>query len=96
MTSTSAVTLSVSIRDLQYLVTAHAAMRSLVMALAYDTVPEGTVQNNIDALLELHETHYSGDESNALMQRLRALLPLDSPVCVVQGFPLASASTLVQ
>lgn len=94
MTQTSNLTLTD--REVQYLVAAHAVARAIVGAeVGY--VSEAFMQTNVDALLLLHAgEHFTPDESNRLMDRLRAMLPPDSAVMVVGGFPVTSSSTLVQ
>lgn len=90
------ITLMLTERDVQYLVAAHAVARAIVGAeVGY--VSEAFMQTNVDALLLLHAgEHFSPDESNKLMDQLRAFLPTDGPIMIVSGFPVASSNTLVQ
>lgn len=91
---TSSLTLTE--RDVQYLVAAHAVARAVIGSCT-GYASDDFVETNVEALLILHANEYfSADESNALMARLRTMLPLDGPVMVVDGFPMASSSTLVQ
>jgi cyclopropane fatty-acyl-phospholipid synthase-like methyltransferase len=94
MTQPSNLTLTE--REVQYLVAAHAVARAIVGAeVGY--VSEAFTQTNVDALLLLHaDEHFTPEESNALMDRLRDMLPPNGPVMVISGFPIASSSTLVQ
>lgn len=94
MTQPSSLTLTT--RDIQYLVAAHAVARAAIGTVA-GYASDSFLEANVEALVHLHaDDHFSAQESNALMDRLRALLPLDGPVVVMDGFPLQSSNTLVQ
>ena len=94
MTQPSNLTLTE--RDVQYLVAAHAVARAIVGAeVGYAS--EDFLRTNVDSLLLLHANeHFSPDESNALMDRLRAMLPLNGPVMVIDSFLMQSSSTHTQ
>ena len=94
MTQPSNLTLTE--REVQYLVAAHAVARAII-GVEVGYISEGFLQTNIDSLFLLHaDEHFTPDESNALMDRLRGMLPLNGPVMVVDNLWMDSSSTLVQ
>lgn len=90
------ITLTLAARDVAYLVAAHAVARAII-GLQAGYASDNFASVNIEGLLMLHaDDHYTAQESNTLMDRLRALLPLDTPITVIDGFPMTSSSTFVQ
>ncbi len=70
------VTLALTARDAQWV----AAVLSVCGSLLSERASDGEVADNLNALQDLLDDHYSGDEANTLMHRARALLPLDTPL----------------
>lgn len=88
-------TLSVSTRDAQFL----AALTALGSVVLNPASTADMLEHNLTAFAVLFCVHYSGDEANALKQRIVALLPEDGPLIlqpvIVPLIPVSS-TTLMQ
>ena len=78
------VVMTFSPRDLAYLMGVVALHHTLHNALC-GNAPNAFVQHNVDALEILYEDYYSANEANTLAERLKAQLPNDSPVIVMDA-----------
>lgn len=76
MTTETHSTLTMTTRDAQWL----AALTSVGATLLNPMTTDHDVEHNLDALSALFVRYYSGTEGDALMQRIRALLPVETPL----------------
>lgn len=82
--------LSVSSRDVQFLVALNMMYVTYLSVMAGTATPE-QLEWNENAVDQLLMTHYSGSEVDALNARLRALLPQGGPLLFVQPTLMHSA-----
>lgn len=91
MKSNDTTTLEVSGRDISYLLSLNLAYTAYVNWMAGKLSDDRLVQNE-NALDAMFAYHYSADEANALLERIKKALPSDTPIILAAP---ASGSTYV-
>ena len=79
MNSTDTVTLEVSGRDVQFLLALQLSYTAYINWLS-DLVSDHALQANDRALDAVYTHYYTPDEANALLQRIKAVLPTSTPI----------------
>ena len=83
--------LSLSSRDVQYLV-GLTILYHTINALKMRSAPVSHLEQNFEQLDLLFVRYYSANEANNIAQRLRHLLPADSPLLIIPPPPPSSYS----